>query len=150
MIIRIKLTGRDYTKHKNEFKDIMKKHGLRWRGSFNDPWWGSGAEKVSAVYERDEVQNITISAILTWEGPTETDFIAEFKEWAKGLNADISEDRTMTKKVLDDILFFEMVYKPQQEYLETTGRPRSWIERDMRIWEEERGKRFGDDRARPV
>jgi len=145
MRIRFTLKGRTYSENKDTFKDILKKHGLRWRGSFDNPWWGDNREKVSAIYERDEVRRITISASLTWEGDEETPFLKEFRSWAKVMNA-IEErvKRSQTKTFVDDLMFYEMVYKPQVAHLEASGRPKSWIERDVKRWEEEREQKFGD------
>jgi len=147
MLVRYKMDGRAYSKNKEAFKQLLKKHGIYWKGTFQDPWWGSTTDKVKAEYERDQERNITISATLTWEGDGESPFLKEFKAWCLGLKAEeTSKKVSQTKGTMDEILLFDMVYKPQEAYLETTGRPRAWIDKDLERFEAERNKKFG---ARP-
>jgi hypothetical protein len=141
------MDGRAYSKNKEAFKQLLKKYGIYWKGTFQDPWWGSATEKVRAEYERDQERNITISATLIWEGEGESPFLKEFKAWCLDLKAeDTSKKVSQTRGTMDEILLFDMVYKPQEAYLETTGRPRSWIDKDLERFEAERNKKFG---ARP-
>jgi hypothetical protein len=137
MLFRIVIPGKDYSRHKNEFKEILTSHNLRWQGSFKDPWWGSSIERVRAVYDRDEERNMTISATLTWEGPEVTTCLEALRKWAERLGFQAgaikpSED----ERYKYELYFFEMIYKPRPEYLARRGRPSSWIEKDMDRWEE--------------
>jgi hypothetical protein len=144
MLARFKLDGRVYSKNKEAFKTLLKKHGIYWKGTFVEPWWGSDSEKVTALFERDQVRDITIAAVLTWEGETESPFLKEFKTWCYGLKAqELSVKASDMKRSVDDIMFYDMVYKPQAAYLESSGRPKSWIEKDMQRFETERTKKFG-------
>ena len=144
MIVRFKMDGRSYSRNKDAFKQLLKKFGIYWKGSMQDPWWGSATEKVAAQYERDDARDITISATLTWEGESETPFLKEFRQWCHGLKAEeITMKMGQVKGASDEIMFYDMVYQPQETFLEATGRPKAWIEKDMERFEAERSKRFG-------
>ena len=144
MLARFKLDGRVYSKNKEAFKTLLKKHGIYWKGTMQQPWWGSNSEKVTADFERDQVREITLTATLTWEGETESAFLKEFKAWSFGLKAEeISVKVTEMRGSMDDIMFYDMIYKPQASYLESNGRPKSWIEKDLQHFETERTKKFG-------
>lgn len=144
MLARFKLDGRVYSKNKEAFKTLLKKHGIYWKGTFAEPWWGSDNEKVTALFERDQVREITIAAVLTWEGAAESPFLQEFKAWCYGLKAqELSVKASDMKGSADDIMFYDMIYKPQPAYLESSGRPKAWIEKDMQRFESERTKKFG-------
>ena len=144
MIVRFKMDGWAYSKNKEAFKQLLKKYGIYWKGTFQDPWWGSAIEKVTAEYERDQVREITVSATLTWEGEGETPFLKDFRTWCQGLKADETSIKVgQGKGTSDEVLFYDMMYKPQEAFLETTGRPKSWIDKDMERFEADRNKRFG-------
>jgi hypothetical protein len=144
MLARFKLDGRVYSKNKEAFKTLLKKHGIFWKGTFQEPWWGSNTEKVSALFERDQVRDITIAAVLTWDGEAESAFLKEFKAWCYGLKAEeLSVKATEMRGSVDDIMFYDMIYKPQTTYLESSGRPKSWIDKDLQRFEADRTKKFG-------
>jgi len=144
MLVRFKLEGKAYSKNKDAFKQLLKKHGIYWKGTFQSPWWGSNTEKVTAEFERDEARDITIAATLTWEGDAESEFLKEFRMWCLGLKAQETSVKVSNAKVaVDEMLFYDMLYKPQEAFLESCGRPKAWIEKDLERFEAEKNKRFG-------
>ena len=144
MIVRFKMDGRSYSRNKDAFKQLLKKYGIFWKGSMQDPWWGSATEKVTAQYERDEARDVTVSATLTWEGETESPFMKEFRAWCLALKAEeITLKAASVKGATDEMMFYDMVFQPQPAYLEASGRPKAWIEKDVERFETERSKRFG-------
>src|SRR5436305_1986235 len=54
MRFRFEMAGDVYSKHKESFKRLLAKHGLRWRASLDRPFCASGTERVPAVSDRDE------------------------------------------------------------------------------------------------
>src|SRR2546422_621592 len=46
MRFRFDMPGETYSKNKESFKRILARHGLRWRGSLDRPFWASGTERV--------------------------------------------------------------------------------------------------------
>jgi len=148
MLVRFKLDGRTYSKNKEAFKQMLRKHGIFWKGTMQQPWWGSNTEKVIAEFERDQVREITVSATLIWEGESESAFLKDFRTWCIGLKAEETSMKVSELKgSADDLLFYDMIYKPQEAYLESSGRPKTWIERDLAKFEAEKSKKFGGKTA---
>ena len=79
MRFRFELDGEAYSKHKDAFKRVLAKHGLRWQGSLEHPLWASRAERVSAVFDRDEAHDVLRSATLVWQGPKKSELLEELK-----------------------------------------------------------------------
>lgn len=148
MRYRFTLRGSDYSKHKNTFKNILARHGLKWRGSLDDPWWGGEGEEVHAVFERDEERDLTISATLIWEGRKKSELLEELRSWVWELGGEGEqveapvEAAGQRKRTLDtELKFWEIITRPNVEYMRKRGRPKKWIERDLEDWERRRRKK---------
>src|SRR2546422_8442652 len=81
MRFRFVVDGAAYSKHKDAFKDILRRHGLSFKGSRDTFVWSSRQESVTATYERDEAKDLTIKADLVWQSRKKTVLLNELKEW---------------------------------------------------------------------
>src|SRR5207247_6324906 len=81
MRFRFTLDGAAYSKNKDAFKEILKRHGLGFKGSRDTFVWSSRSESVTAMYERDEARDLTIRADLLWQSRKKTPLLNELKEW---------------------------------------------------------------------
>jgi hypothetical protein len=144
MRYRFVLDGAAYSAHKDAFKRIMKRHGLRWRGTFDNPWWGSAAEKVRATYERDETKGVTVRATLVWEGRTKTAFLEELKAWVFecGGESEALAPEAAPESIREDVdrqlALWDAVHKPDVEGMKRRGAPARWIERRLEEWRHRR------------
>ncbi len=146
MRFRFDVDGPAYSKHKEAFKRLLAKHGLRWRGTLSRPLWGSAAERVSAVFDRDEARDVLIKATLVWEGRKKSKLLEDLKAWVWQIGGTGSEDSgPAAKDVADDVeqalRLWDLVHKPDVDRLADQGRPRAWIEEDMRRWKRRRQER---------
>jgi hypothetical protein len=132
------LDGATYSEYKSGFKKLLRRHGLKWRGSMGDFVWIGEKDKVVAEFERDTERDVTISATLKWIGKKKTDFLKELETWAKDLGAEKPEvsgvDKSADKKIKQELEFWDELHKPDKERLKAEGRPESWIEKDMKVW----------------
>ena len=130
--------GATYSKNKDSFKGILRKYGLRWKGSMGDFVWIGENDKIIAEFERDSERDITISATLVWNGKKKTDFLRELEEWATDVGGKkettSGKKGTMSKKVQKELEFWDSLNKPDEARLRAEGRPDSWIEKDMKEW----------------
>jgi hypothetical protein len=142
--LRLKMSGSQYGKGKDDFKGLLKKHGLFWKGTMMKPWWGSDKERVMAEFERDTERDVTISATLTWvgDGDGETQFIAELRSWADGLGLKLEPLADDTEEGNEDIFFWDLVHRPQEKELQARGCPDRWIELEVEQWKRDRSKRM--------
>src|SRR2546428_12374573 len=67
MRFRFVLDGAAYSKNKDAFKEILKGHGLMFRGTRDTFVWSSRQESVTATFERDEARDVTVQAGVVWE-----------------------------------------------------------------------------------
>src|SRR2546428_217761 len=81
MRFRLVVDGTAYSKHKDAFKDILRKHTLSFKGSRDTFVWSSRQESVTATYERDEAKDLTIKADLVWQSRKKTPLLNALKEW---------------------------------------------------------------------
>ena len=77
MRFRFEMDGEAYSKNKESFKRILAKHGLRWKGSLERPFWASGSERVTAVFDRDREKDVLRNAILLWESVKKSTLLEE-------------------------------------------------------------------------
>lgn len=143
---RIGLKGDAYSKHKEAFKRLLAKHGLRWKGTLDRPLWGSPSERVSAVFDRDEARDVLRSAVLVWEGRKKSALLEDLKAWAWQIGGTVTEEtRPAPEDVADEVeqalRFWDIVYKPDIDRLRNQGRPTPWIEEDVRRWKARRQER---------
>src|SRR2546429_9733779 len=54
MRFRFEMDGEVYSKNKESFKRLLAKHGLRWRGSLDRPFWASSPGAVTPAFARAE------------------------------------------------------------------------------------------------
>jgi len=146
MRFRLELEGDAYSRHKDAFKRLLAKHGLRWRGSLDRPLWASGTERVSAVFDRDEAADLLRKAVLVWEGRKKSPLLEDLKAWAWQVGGRASEEKVpRAEDVVDDVerdlRFWDLVHKPNVEALRSEGRPKAWIEEDVKRWKRRRQER---------
>lgn len=139
------LEGRAYSRNKEAFKALLKKHGVRWKGTFEEPWWGSGAEKVEATFQRDPVREVTTAATLVWTGKRLTDFLEELKAWVLSAGGRVEKEeehydshRPARSRELE---FWDYLNKPDERYMAAEGRPERWIQLDIQEWKRRRRER---------
>src|SRR5207244_6086161 len=111
MRFRFEMPGETYSKNKESFKRILAKHGLRWRGSLDRPFWASGSERVTALFDRDQEKDLLRNATLIWESPKKATLLEDLKAWAREVGAENVEDRTpsaeeVTDEVGDDLRYW--------------------------------------------
>lgn len=145
MRFRFVLDGARYSKRKGEFKKLLKEHGLRWRGTRMEFVWQGPRERVVAEYERDVTRDITVRAVLVWEGKSKTPFLNELKTWAFSLGAKSAEEKRPREdpkaakaRVERELAFWDALHKPDEDALRAAGRPDDWIERDLARWKKAR------------
>lgn len=146
MRFRFDLEGEAYSKHKEAFKRLLAKHGLRWKGTLERPLWASDSERVSAVFDRDETQDILRKAALVWEGRKKSGLLEDLKAWSWQIGGKVSEEKGPAPEEVGDEVeraldFWDLVYKPNVDWLTVQGRPVSWIEEDVRRWKRRRLER---------
>ncbi len=146
MRFRFELDGEAYSKHKEAFKRILAKHGLRWQGNLEHPLWGSRAERVSAVFDRDADHDILRRATLVWQGQTKSQLLEDLKAWTWEVGGRAAEEKgpaadDVTDEVEAALRFWDIVYKPNADWLAAQGRPREWIEQDLKHWKRARQMR---------
>ncbi len=146
MRFRFELAGDAYSEHKDAFKRILAKHGLRWQGSLERPLWASRAERVAAVFDRDEAHDVLRGATLVWQGQRKSDLLEELKRWAWEVGGKAEEEKgpdadDVSQEVEQALRFWDIVYKPNVDWLASQGRPRAWIEQDLKRWKHQRQTR---------
>lgn len=140
------LEGSAYSGHKGDFKALLKRHGLRWRGTFEEPWWGSAEEKVEASFDRDQTRDVTLAATLRWTGARETPFLQALRAWVLSLGGHAERERRgaeAAKPQVDrELEFWDLLNKPDERYMRAEGRPRRWIELDLEQWRRRRREKM--------
>lgn len=147
MLVSYTIRGIDYSQNKTDFKKLLAKHGLKWKGHMHHAIWGSNRETITGVFIRDEDRNITLTATLTWEGEEDTEFLTEFKKWVTALipKTDHSEilgikQDDINRRIQQELELWDITHKPDIKHLKTSGRPVEWIKNDIENWKRERGK----------
>lgn len=143
MRFRVDLPGDTYSKHKDAFKRILAKHGLRWHGTLERPLWSGKAERVTAKFDRDADRDVLVHASLLWEGTKKSALLEELKGWAWEVGGTAQEEKgpapdDVTEGVEQALRFWDIVYKPNVDWLRAQGRPKAWIERDVQKWKKTR------------
>ncbi len=143
MRFRFELSGEAYSKHKEAFKRVLAKHGLRWQGNLEHPLWGSRTERVSAAFDRDEAHDVLRSATLVWQGTTKSQLLEDLKAWTWEVGGKATEETgpaadEVSEEVERALRFWDMVYKPNVDWLRAQGRPKAWIEQDVKRWKQQR------------
>ncbi len=146
MRFRLDLSGETYSKHKEAFKRILAKHGLRWQGTLEHPLWSSRTDRVSAVFDRDEAHDVLRGATLTWQGAKKSGLLEDLKAWAWEVGGRAVEEAgpaadDVTQEVETALRFWDIVYKPNVDWLASQGRPKAWIDEDLRRWKRQRQMR---------
>jgi hypothetical protein len=146
MRFRFEMDGEKYSKNKDSFKRILAKHGLRWRGSLDRPFWASATERVTAFFDRDSEKDILRGAALVWESPKKSTLLEDLKSWAWEVGAKAVEDRSpsaedVTDEVEQALRYWDIVWKPNVDRLKAAGRPEAWIEADVKRWKQARQER---------
>jgi len=138
------MSGSQYGKGKDDFKGLLKKHGLFWKGTMMKPWWGSDKERVMAEFERDTERDVTISATLTWvgDGDKETPFITDLRVLVENLGLKIEMLADDLGEDDEDIYFWDLVHRPQEKELQARGCPDRWIQLEVERWKKDRSKRM--------
>lgn len=150
MRFRLDLEGDAYSKHKEGFKRLLAKHGLRWKGTLDRPLWTSATERISAIFDRDEAKDVLRKASLVWEGRKKSALLEDLKAWAWQVGGTVEEEKgPAAEEVVDDVEqaleLWDLVHKPNVERLRAEGRPKAWIDEDMKRW-----KRLRQERRREL
>lgn len=150
MRFRLDLEGDAYSKHKEGFKRLLAKHGLRWKGTLDRPLWTSATERISAIFDRDEAKAVLRKASLVWEGRKKSALLEDLKAWAWQVGGTVEEEKGLAaEEVVDDVeqalVLWDLVHKPNVERLRAEGRPKTWIDEDMKRW-----KRLRQERRREL
>lgn len=146
MRFRFEMAGDTYSKNKDAFKRLLARHGLRWRGTLERPFWSSGKEQVIAIFDRDPARDLLRGAALVWESATKSTLLEDLKAWAWQIGAKAEEDRSPSPQdVSDDVeralTYWDIVWKPDVDRLKAQGRPNAWIEADVKRWKQRRQER---------
>lgn len=139
MRFRFELTGEAYSNHKEAFKRILAKHGLRWQGTLEHPVWASRTDRVSAVFDRDEAHDALRGATLVWQGQKKSALLEDLKAWTWEVGGRAEEEAgaavdDVTEEVETALQFWDIVYKPNVDWLAAQGRPKAWIDEDLKRW----------------
>jgi hypothetical protein len=110
------------------------------------PFWASGTERVTGLFDRDPEKDILRSASLIWESSTKSRLLEDLKAWAWEAGARAVEDRSpsaeeVTDEVEQALRYWDIVWKPNEDLLKAQGRPQAWIEADVRQWKQRRQER---------
>lgn len=146
---RFVVDGPAYSRHKAAFKKLLKEHRLAWKGTMAQYVWSSSRDRVAAEFDRDPVKDVTLRAVLLWEGKAKTPFLNVLKAWVFSVGGKEEkvprEAPTAAKeRVEHELAFWDRVHKPDVEALRAAGRPEEWIEKDLRDWRKAReAKRRG-------
>ncbi|MFQ6127943.1 MAG: hypothetical protein ACE5QW_03475 [Thermoplasmata archaeon] len=133
------LEGRAYSRNKGDFKKILRKYGLKWKGSMNNFQWVGKSDKVTAYFDRDELRDVTLKARFVWEGKKKTDFLSDLIDWIKALEGrPAKRKRKLSKeskeKIQRELEFWDKIHQPPIERMKAEGRPKSWILKDIEDW----------------
>ena len=146
MRFRFEVDGKAYSTYKDAFKRVLAKHGLRWQGSLERPLWAGRAERVSATFDRDEAHDVLRHATLVWQGQKKSELLEDLKRWAWEVGGRAEEEAgpaadDVNEEVENALRFWDIVYKPNVDWLASQGRPRAWIEEDLKRWKRQRQTR---------
>src|SRR5437867_3854793 len=122
MRFRFEMPGDTYSKNKESFKRILARHGLRWRGSLDRPFWASGSERVTALFDRDQEKDVLRNATLVWESAKKSTLLEDLKAWAWEVGAKAVEDRApsaeeVTDEVEQALRYWDIVWKPNVDFV---------------------------------
>jgi hypothetical protein len=145
MRYRFFLDGQSYSRNKNSFKKMLRKHEMSFKHSYGDFVWENDREKVIAEFERDLERDVTISATIIWEGHKKTEFMEELKAWVWELGGKGDKDEApapraseVESRIDEELRFWDGINKPDIGHLKATGRPDEWIKRDVEDWRNRR------------
>jgi len=136
------IEGSTYSSNKDDFKRILRKHGLRWKGSLGNFTWIGKGDKITAYFDRDEERGVTLKARLVWEGKGKSDFLSELADWVKSLKGPPARRggpaKDAKQKVQRELEFWDKIHEPPVEGMKAEGRPDSWISKDVEEWKAKR------------
>jgi|GEM_PF-2624690 len=90
---KITLTGLEYSSQKEKFKKILRENSLKWKGTLSNAIWESSDAKIRAVFKRDQINDITLEAVL----------ILEIKDTAKDTTDTTNETNISENKLFNDL-----------------------------------------------
>jgi len=110
------------------------------------PFWASGSERVTALFDRDQEKDLLRNATLIWESAKKSTLLEDLKAWAWEVGAKTVEDRSpsaeeVTDEVEQALRYWDIVWKPNVDLLRAQGRPNTWIEADVKRWKRQRQER---------
>lgn len=155
MRFRFVLDGAAYSKNKDGFKAVLRRHDLAFKGSRDRFVWSSRAESVTAVFERDEARDVTLKAELVWQSRRKTPLLNELKEWVwsvgghGGEEEESAPDAKASDAVDSELAIWDAVHRPDAERLRAAGRPQAWIDRDVKAWKRKRAEKKRELTGRP-
>src|SRR5438445_7864629 len=81
-----------------------------------------------------------------WESAGKSRLLEDLKAWAWEAGAKAVEDQSpsaedVTDEVEQALRYWDIVWKPNEDWLKAQGRPRAWIEADVKRWKQQRQER---------
>ena len=105
------VTGEAYHSKKAKFKKLLKELDCRWCGTMEQVEWRSSGIRITGIYDRDEVNNLTIKATLDIEGD-DTEGIQKLVSFLRSeMNAVGDVAKEMQSRVTEYEMW-ETIYQP--------------------------------------
>jgi hypothetical protein len=122
--------GLGYHDNKKEFKTIIKKHNLKWGGSPTAGRWSAQFTDIRVRFIRDDEKDITLESQFEIEGQGEV-----FDEVCKFIEEVMKGEKKAEEDSNWDMIVFDIIYKPNVEYLRMLKMPESMISREIARYE---------------
>jgi len=113
--------GLGYHDNKDDFKKIIKKYNMKWGGSRTAGGWSCENVSVRVMFIRDDEKDITIESRFEVEGIGEG-----FEELCNYIETKMKGEKKSEEDSNWDFQVFEMIYKPNEEYLQSINAPESY------------------------
>ena len=122
--------GIGYHNNKIEFKKLIKKYNLKWSGSQTAGRWSNETTDVRVYFVRDAEKDLTIETQFEIEGIGDG-----FEEISKFIETQMKGEKKSEEESNWDLEVFEIIYKPNEEYLKSVGAPESYIKYLWKLYE---------------
>ena len=123
--------GLGYHDNKVEFKKIIKKYNMKWGGSQTAGRWSAQLIDIKVQFIRDGEKDITIESRFEIEGEGDA-----FNEICAFIETQMKGEKKSEDDSNWDMQVFEMIYKPNEEYLQSINAPESYKKFLMKKYEE--------------
>lgn len=136
------LPGQAYHDTKSEFKKLLKKHGIKWRGTMQSPFWKGKDDAIAGKFKKDQ-EGVTQEALLTWYGTDDTEFYEEFREYCLSVGGKVTEQTGLTAigpDKIDKLKVFEFDYDMEMSSLKSApagfrkAGEKEWFRKREKLW----------------